>query len=122
MSLVTVVWSMIAAASLTLAAVHLPVWLRNHGARANLAFAIVATCTGALSYVELRLLQSKTTTEFGEAMRWGHVPIAVLLAALAAFAHYYLDAGWRALAIVAVGVRLISLVLDFTIGANLNFL
>src|SRR5689334_18504532 len=121
MSLVTVVWSMIAAASLTLAAVHLPVWLRNHGARANLAFAIVATSTGVLSYFELRVLQAKTTTELADAMRWGHVPIAVLLAALAAFAHYYVDASWRALAIVAIGVRVISLVLDFTSGANLNF-
>ena len=35
MSLVTVVWSMIAAACLTLAAVHLPVWWRNREARAK---------------------------------------------------------------------------------------
>ena len=39
-SLVVVVHSMIAAACLTLAAVHLPIWLRNRDALANLAFAI----------------------------------------------------------------------------------
>jgi len=122
MSWVTVVWSMIAAACLTLAALHFPVWLRNHDARASLAFSIAAACTAAIAYFELRMLQSQTTAEFAANLKWVQVPIDLLLLALAAFAYHHLDAGWRGLAIVAIGLRLISLVLDFTTGVNLNYL
>ena len=55
MSLVTVVWSMIAAACLTLAAVHLPVWWRNREARATLAFSVAAICTAAIALCELAM-------------------------------------------------------------------
>src|SRR5436190_654897 len=113
MSWVTVVWSMIAAACLTLAALHFPVWLRNHDSRASLAFSIAAACTAAIAYFELRMLQSQTTAEFAANLKWVQVPIDLLLLALAAFAYHHLDAGWRGLAIVAIGLRLVSLVLDF---------
>jgi len=45
----------------------------------------------------------------------------LLLLALAAFMYHYLDAGWRWLAITAIGIRLVSLVLNFTTGVNLNY-
>jgi len=122
MSGVTVVWSMIAAACLTLAAVHFPVWLRNHDARPSLAFSLAAACTAAIAYFELRMLHAQTVGEFVEALKWAHVPVVLLMLALAGFVYQYLDAGWRWLAIGAIGVRLVSLILNFTTGANLNYL
>jgi len=122
MSLVTVVWSMIAAACLTLAAVHLPVWWRNREARASLAFAIAAVSSAAIAYFELHMLKAQTPHEFAAALRWAHVPVVFLLLALAAFAYHYLDAGWRWLAIGGIALRLVSLVLNFTTGVNLNYL
>ena len=42
--------------------------------------------------------------------------------ALAGFAFHYLDAGRRWLAATAIGLRLVSLVINFTVGENLNWL
>ena len=49
MSWVTVVWSMIASACLTLALVHALVWLRRRDALANLLFAVMALVTALLA-------------------------------------------------------------------------
>jgi Tfp pilus assembly protein PilX len=59
-SLVVVVHSMIAAACLTLAAVQLPVWLRNRDAVANLAFAIAAAAAAANAIGDLVILKAQT--------------------------------------------------------------
>ena len=122
MSLVTVVWSMIAAACLTLAAVHLPVWWRNREARATLAFGIAAASTAAIAFGELVMLKAPTPEVYATAVRWVHVPIAVLMVALAGFAFHYLGAGRRWLAGAAIGLRLLSLVINFSVGQNLNWL
>jgi len=122
MSPVTVVWSMIAAACLTLAAVHLPVWWRNREARATLAFSLAAICTAALALCELTMLKASSPAAYATALRWANVPVALLMVALAAFAYHYLDAGLRWMAVTAIGLRLVSLVINFTVGADLHFL
>lgn len=122
MSLVTIVWSMIAAACLTLAAIHLPVWWRNRGAQTTLAFTVAAVATAAIAFCELVMLKAATPGQYAAAVRWAHVPIALLMVALAGFAFHYLGTGRRWLAIGAIGVRLVSLVLNFATGQNLNWL
>ncbi|MCE9657649.1 MAG: PAS domain-containing protein [Burkholderiales bacterium] len=122
MNPVTVVWSMIAAACLTLAAVHLPVWWRNREARATLAFTLAATSTAAIAILELQLLNSRSVAAYAETLKWGHVPVALMMISLAAFAYHYLDADWPWLAIGGLALRLVSLVLDFTTGVNINYL
>jgi two-component system, LuxR family, sensor kinase FixL len=121
MSLVTVVWSMIAAACLTLAAVHFPVWWRNRGAQTTLAFALAAISTAGIAFCELVMLKAPTPNAYATALRWAHVPILVLMIALAGFAFHYLG-GRRWLAATAIGLRLVSLVVNFTVGENLNWL
>ena len=122
MSFVTVVWSMIAAACLTLAAVHFPVWWRNRGAQTTLAFALAAVSTAAIAFCELVMLKASTPHAYATAVRWAHVPIVLLMAALAGFAFHYLDAGRHWLAAIAIGLRLVSLVINFTVGENLNWI
>ena len=116
MSSVVVVWSMIAAACLTLAAVHLPVWWRNRDAEATIAFALAAISTALIAFCELYMLKAQTTYGYALAQKMAQVPIVLLLVSLAAFAYQYLDAGWRWLAIAGVGLRLVSLVFGFTTG------
>jgi hypothetical protein len=122
MSFVTVVWSMIAAACLTLAAVHFPVWWRNRGARTTLAFALAAVSTAGIAFCELVMLKASTPQAYSTALRWAHVPIVVLMVALAGFAFHYLDAGRRWLAATAIGLRMVSLFINFAVGENLNWL
>jgi len=122
LSPVTVVWSMIAAACLTLAAVHLPVWLSNRDARATLAFSVAAVCTAAIALCELAMLKAATPADYAAAQRWMNLPVVLLLVALAGFAHHYLDARLRWLAVTAIALRLVSLVINFTVGESGNFL
>src|SRR4051812_30437250 len=122
MSIVTIVWSMIGAACLTLAAIHFPVWWRNRDSKATLSFAIAAASTAALAFCELFMLKAATPAVYAAAARWIHLPIIVLLAALAGFAYHYLGAGRRWLVVTAIGLRLVSLVINFSIGESLNWL
>jgi len=82
MNWVTIVWSMAAAASLTLAGVHLLVWARDRTARVNLLFAVTATLVAAFALMVLRLMYAETPAEYGVWHRWVHVPIGLALKTL----------------------------------------
>jgi PAS domain S-box-containing protein len=122
MSLVTVIWSMIGAACLTLAAIHFPVWWRNRDALATLSFAVAAVATAGVAFCELLMLKATTAAGYASAARWIHVPVAVLLVGLAGFAYHYLQTGRRWLAATAIGLRLVSLAINFAVGDSLNWL
>jgi PAS domain S-box-containing protein len=121
-SLVVVVHSMIAAACLTLAVVHLAVWSRNRDALANLAFAIVAASAAANAIGDMVILKAQTPEIYAAAQRWKNIPILLLLVGLAGFSYHYLKAGRRWLAVAAIGLRLVALVINFSVGESLNFL
>ena len=74
MSWVTVIWSMVASACLTLAAMHLLVWCKKRTAWANLLFSLTAAATAALAGCELWMMRAETPGQFGTALRWVHVP------------------------------------------------
>jgi len=82
MSWVTVIWSMIASACLTLAAVHLLVWWRRREAWTHALFALSAVGTTLSAVFELWAMRAETAVEFGVALRWGHVPFWVLMISL----------------------------------------
>jgi len=58
MNWITIVWPMIAAACLTLAAMHVLVWIRSGQSWANLAFSILAVCVAAIAAFELALMRA----------------------------------------------------------------
>ncbi len=121
MSWVAVIWPMIASACLTLAAVHLLIWIRKRTAWANLLFAVMAAATAAVAANELWLMRADTVREFGVALRWAHVPYWVLTIALVAFVRLYLRAGRLWLVFAICGTRTLSLVLNFVFSPNLNY-
>jgi two-component system sensor kinase FixL len=121
MNWVTIIWAMIASACLTLALVHLLVWCRRPEARANLLFALMAVATAAFAGCELWMMWAETPVSFGNAVRWGHLPIWVLYLSLVGFVGLYLRAGRLWLAWTACGLRTLSLVLNFLYTPNLNY-
>ena len=58
MSWVTVIWSMIASACLTLAAIYFLVWFRNRTAWAHLLFSVTAASTTAFAFCELWMMRA----------------------------------------------------------------
>jgi two-component system sensor kinase FixL len=121
-SWVTVIWSMIAAACLTLAAVHFPIWCKNRAAWASLFFSLTAFATTALVFCELWMMRSETPEEYATAVRWTHVPLWLVMLSLIGFLRVYLEAGRWWLAWGAIVLRTMSLLANFTTGANLNLL
>jgi two-component system, LuxR family, sensor kinase FixL len=89
MSWVTIIWSMIASACLTLALVHVLVWWRRLEARANLLFALSAVATAIFAGCELWMMRAETPGAFGMAVRWTHVPTWVLIVSLVGFVRLY---------------------------------
>jgi two-component system sensor kinase FixL len=120
MSWVTVIWAMIISACLTLALVHLLVWLQEHEAWANLLFSLSALGAAGVAACELWMMHAETPAAFGMALRWFHVPAWVAVVSLVGFMRIYLRAGRLWLAWTACGVRALSLILDFVCTPNLN--
>ena len=121
MSWVTVIWSIGSGACLTLALMNCFVWWKDRTARANLAFSVMAIAVAVFAAFELALMGAQTPEEFGDVLRWLHVPVWVLIVSLVAFVRLYLRAGRRWLAWTIVGVRTLSLILNFTFWSNINF-
>jgi two-component system sensor kinase FixL len=116
-----VIWSMLASACLTLAAIHVLVWLRNHPAWPSFFFALLCLGTAGLAFGESWLMQARTPQEYGAVVRWLHLPIFLVLAALVGFVYVHLDAGRLWLAWTVIGLRLVSLLLNFLAGDSVSY-
>ena len=121
MNWVTGIWSIGSGACLTLALMHFVVWWKDRTARANLIFAVMATAVAVLAALELAMMRAETPAQFGIAVRWLHVPAWVIVASLVAFVRLYLRAGRRWLAWTVVGMRTVSLILNFVFSPNINY-
>ena len=120
-SLVTVIWSMIASACLTLAGIQLLVWCKTHNAWPNLLFSFTAVSTAAFAFCELRMMRASTPAEFASTLKWGQVPVWLLVVSLVGLVRVLLKAGRPSLAWTVCGLRTFALLLDFSVGQNLNY-
>ena len=121
MSWVQIAWPMLAAASLTLGLIHALIWVRQRSAPQHLAFACAAVSLSALAVLEMTALHARTPTELGALIRWMHVPVALLVASLVVFVRLSFGTAYFTLAAIALALRVVSLVANFTTGPNLNF-
>jgi PAS domain S-box-containing protein len=121
MSWVTVIWSMTAAACLTLAAIYFLVWCRRRTELADLFFSFTAVGTAAYAYCELAMVLSATPAQFATALRWLHVPTWVIVVSLPGFVLSHLRAGRLWLAWAVFALRTLALLLNFVTGQNLNY-
>jgi len=121
MSWPTVVWSMVVAACLTMAAMHLFIWLRNRRSWANLVFSVAAVAVAGVAFFELSLMHAQSPEEFGTLLRWARLPVFVLTIALVAFVRIFLRAGRPWLGHAAWGVRLLAVIVNFSVPTNLNY-
>jgi len=108
-------------ACLTLALIHVVVWWKDRTARTNLVFSVMAIAVAAFAALELAMMRAQTPEQFGIAVRWVHVPVWVIVVSLVIFVRLYLNAGRRWLAWAVVGVRTLSLILNFILSPNINY-
>ena len=121
MNWVTVIWSVGGGACLTLAVIQLVVWWNDRTARVNLVFAVMAVAVAVFAVLELAMMRAETPEQWGIAVRWVHVPAWVTIASLVIFVRLYLRAGRRWLAWAVIGMRTLSLILNFIFAPNINF-
>jgi two-component system sensor kinase FixL len=121
MTWITIVWSMNAAACLTLAGIYLLVWCKQREGWAHLLFSFTAVAAAAIAAFELAMMHTETVGRYEALMRWIHVPAWVLIVSLVSFVRLYLHAGRPWLAWSICGLRTLVLILDFIFTPNLNF-
>jgi hypothetical protein len=121
MNWVTIIWSMVASACLTLAAVHGLVWWRQREALSNLLFSLTAAATAVQAGTELWAIVAKTPAEFGRALWWAHLPFWLVIVSLVGFVRLYLRAGRPWLAGTVCGLRTLALILNCFFSPNINY-
>ncbi len=121
MSWVSILWPMVAATSLTLGAVNLMVWWQNREKPERLWFFFMTVATAGMAFTELGMMEAATGAEFGSALRWNHVPVWINFLAIIGFVLIYMRAGRLWLAGLAIGIRTITLIINFLVHPNINF-
>jgi len=121
MSWITIVWSMNAAACLTLAAIYLLVWCKQRQDPAHLLFSVTAVAAATIAAFELAMMHAQTVGQYEALMRWIHLPVWVLVISFVSFVRLYLHAGRRWLAWTICCLRTLVLILNFVFTPNLNF-
>ncbi|HVJ38049.1 MAG TPA: ATP-binding protein [Stenotrophomonas sp.] len=122
MNWVELVWPVVMALGMLLGLVHLLVWWAHRRQGAHLALAVAAFSFAALTMLERLALFNPSPDQIATLIRWMHVPLLFLVAALLYAVHDTFATGATWLAISALGLRILAVVLDFTTGVNLNFL
>ncbi len=82
----------------------------------------MAAATAGMAFYELRMINAATPAEHATALRFFHVTAWLNFIAVFTFVRLHLRSGWLWLGWAAVGVRTLSLMLNFLTGVNLNFL
>lgn len=121
MTWVEVVWPMMSAASLTLAGIHLMIWILRRNQPVHLMFAIAAASVAGIALLERMELRATTPEVFAAAIRYAHPLLAVFMIAVIGIVRLQFRAGRRWLAWTAGGMRVAALIPNFFTGVNLNF-
>jgi len=121
MSWVTIVWSMNAAACLTLAGFYCVVWCKQRDNWVHLLFSSSAVAAAAIAAFELAMMHAQTVGRYEALLRWIHVPVWVLVVSFVGFVRLYLHAGRSWLAWGICGLRTLVLILNFIFTPNLNY-
>ena len=120
MSWVTIIWSMIASVSFTLATIYLLIWFRERRSWAYLCFFVLAVGVIGLATGEMAAMYAKSPAEYGTAVRWSHFAFGFVVVGSLGFVHFYFGTGKRWLLGAALGLRLLAVVVNFSTGLNLH--
>ncbi|PZN76368.1 MAG: hypothetical protein DM484_16815 [Candidatus Methylumidiphilus alinenensis] len=121
MNWVTIIWSMGAGASLTLAFVHLLFWLRQRQAWASLLFTLLATSAAGLAWCEWSMLHAETTENYGVMLSWLHNVGWVTILSLVWVVRLSLRAGLPWLVWSICVLRTLAMGLNYAFTPNIYF-
>jgi two-component system, LuxR family, sensor kinase FixL len=117
----TIAYSMLASACLTVGFIHASIWSRQRDTWSNLLFALAAFGIAAFTACDLAAQLAPSPAEYGVVVRYAHLALWVGLIPLAVFVRVRFRAGRYWLLWTFCALRTLSLFLDFFTGENLNF-
>lgn len=120
MNPIVFLWSVLSGACLMLAGLHVVVWLRNRQAWENLLFSITVTGVVGLAAGELATMQAGTPNDYAAAMRWAHLSYGICVASCLAFVHLHFGSGSSKLLGLALGLRALAVLANYTTGVSLH--
>lgn len=121
MNAVVMLWAAVGGVALALAGFHMLLWLLDRRARANLAFFVLGISIAAIAITELGMMQSATPAEYGQWVRWFHVPNFFLIAGIVFFVHLQFGTGRIWLGATIITLRVTQLGLNFVLEPNANW-
>lgn len=121
MSWITAIWSATLGATLMLGLVYLLVWSKNLRSWANLCFFFAVIGVLGLAVGEMVTMHAESPESFGRAIRWTHVVYAIGFVGSLGFIHFYFGTGRRWLLALAIGLRSLTVLANFTTGVNAHF-
>ena len=98
--------------------VYLLVWSHNRRSWANLCFFFTVIGVLGLAFGEMGTMHAESPEAFGRAVRWTHLVYAIGFVGSLGFIHFYFGTGRRWLLALAIGLRLLVVLANFTTGAN----
>jgi signal transduction histidine kinase len=113
MSLITTLWSMEAAALLTLAMLFGVVWTVDRRNLAHLTLCVVAIAMAVAARTEVGMMHAATVDEYRQWVWLCYLPFTVALVGQVIFVHQYLGTGRRWLLWTILSARLVVLVGNF---------
>jgi PAS domain S-box-containing protein len=120
MNPIVFLWSLLSGACLMLAGLHVVVWLRNRKAWGNLLFSITVGGVVGLAAGELGTMQAATPEEYAAAIRWSHLSYGICVASCLAFVHLHFGSGSTKLLGLALGLRALAVLANYTTGVSLH--
>lgn len=120
MNPIVFLWSLLSGACLMLAGLHVVVWLRNRQAWGNLLFSITVGGVVGLAAGELGTMQAATPEEYAAAIRWSHLSYGICVASCLAFVHLHFGSASTKLLGLALGLRALAVLANYTTGVSLH--
>lgn len=111
---------MVAATCLTVAGMHGVIWCWDRRAWANLWFAIMALSVIGLVIGEVSTMFAASPMEYADAFRWSHMVYGIVVFASLSFVHVYFGTGRKSLYLLAIAMRFIAVIVNFSTGLSLH--
>jgi two-component system sensor kinase FixL len=122
MDWVTGTWAAMAGASLMMALTHLVIWCRNRQSPASLWLAVFSCGVIGLIGCEIVTMRTDSPAVYQQTVRWAHANYLLISLGLLGFVHCYFGTGTRWLMGLALGLRTLAVIANFTTGSSLHFI
>jgi hypothetical protein len=121
MSWMTIIWSMLASASIVIGMMHLFLWRRNISRDDDLVSSLMAVTAGGVALTELALAKVYTLSAVPIILRLGNLFVGITVVAMTWFLHRYLGTGRRSLLLAITGLWSCGLIVNFLSPWSLTF-